>query len=335
MWCRNVRSQLSAYADGELTPAMTQQVRAHLAGCDRCTQEFAGLRSLAALTAAVPLEDVPSALHQRILASLNHAAMTPEPMPMRPMHRSVVPRTWAWAAFATGVVAVACGALQQRPGNTPDLSTRLLAADVTPTAKASDRVATHRATAAEAPKRADQHETAPETSVAMVEAQVEEAPATDKVAEVEATAVAATQSASVPTSKPATPARLVGSTPMPNAERPVPAAVSSSGKLSTEPRVSEPSLPMTSPIMVRESLMAVPGDPIVNNTGPLGPPEPTVSGEKDSPMRMVGMAMETESPGEEDEGLRSFRMFLQENSRSVPQPPATTPVRERRVRKSL
>jgi hypothetical protein len=88
-------------------------------------------------------------------------------------------------------------------------------------------------------------------------------------------------------------------------------------------------------MIARENLMAVPGDPLVNNTGPLGPPEPVGPIEKDSPMRMVGMAMETESPGEEDEGLRNFRMFLQENSRSVPQPPAATPGRERRMRKSL
>jgi len=95
-------------------------------------------------------------------------------------------------------------------------------------------------------------------------------------------------------------------------------------------------VPAAAPVMTtRESVMAVPGDPIVNTTGPLGPPEPVVTAEKEAPNRMVGMAMETESPGEEDEGLRSFRMFLQENSRTVPQPPSATPVRERRMRKSL
>jgi hypothetical protein len=119
------------------------------------------------------------------------------------------------------------------------------------------------------------------------------------------------------------------------AERPQPAAVTPSGKLATEPKGSEPGVTAPTPMMARENLMAMPGDPIVNSTAVPALPDPVVSAEKEPTTRMAGMAIETESPGEEDEGLRSFRMFLQENSRSIPQPPAATPGRERRVRKSL
>jgi len=330
MWCRNVLGQLSAYADGELTPAMTQQVREHLAGCDRCAREHAGLRSLATLTAAIPFEEVPGSLHQRIMASLSQATFAPEPMQVHLPRRSARPLTWAWAAFATGVIAVACGTLQHRSGSTPALATSGRGDEFPRTANVTVPVAPRPSVSAVAPKLADVSAAPLETPTPAIEAKVAGVPEPAPVMELKQPS----ELIDPPSSPPAS-ARLASTTPTPTSERPQPAAVSPSGKLATEPKVSEPGIPVTAPLMARENLMTVPGDPIVNNTGPLGPPEPVVTVEKEAPNRMVGMAMETESPGEEDEGLRSFRMFLQENNRTVPQPPSATPVRERRMRKSL
>ena len=313
---------------------MTQQVRDHLAGCDRCTRDHDSLRSLATLTAAIPFEDVPGSLHQRIMASLNQATFVPEPVQIRAPRRSAAPLTWAWAAFATGVVAVACGTLQHRLGSTPELSTRILAAE-SPALRGAEPTPSGRTGMAVAPNRAEPSITHSTIAAPEVVAQAAEAPEPVTPSTSDQATEAVSPAVSSPRSTPAS-ARLASSTPAPNTERPQPAPISPSGKLASEPRVSEPMVPAAAPVMTtRESVMAVPGDPIVNTTGPLGPPEPVVTAEKEAPNRMVGMAMETESPGEEDEGLRSFRMFLQENSRTVPQPPSATPVRERRMRKSL
>lgn len=333
MWCRNVRSQLSAFADGELTPAMTQQVRDHLAGCEHCTREHTSLRSLATLTAAIPFEEVPGSLHARILASLNQAAVTPEPMPVR-IHRRPAPPMWAWGAFATGVIVVACGALQQRPGHTPARPIDISTAGIAPVPPVAGEATPRKSVSVGVPPHSEQNTASPSAPESTQETQAIAAAEPSSTTDLQPASGAVEQSLGAPASKPMAD-RTASVLPTTSTERPQPAVVNSSGKLATEPRVSEPSVPLTAPMMARENLMAVPGDPIVNNTGPLGPPEPVAAVEKDPTMRMVGMAMETESPGEEDEGLRSFRMFLQENSRSVPQPPAAIPGRERRMRKSL
>jgi anti-sigma factor RsiW len=52
--CQNIRRQLSAYVDGELTPAQRTEVDAHLASCPDCQQEVAELKMLAAGLAALP-----------------------------------------------------------------------------------------------------------------------------------------------------------------------------------------------------------------------------------------------------------------------------------------
>jgi hypothetical protein len=52
--CQDMRAQLSAYVDGELTPAERAEVDAHLASCPNCEQEVAELKTLAAGLAALP-----------------------------------------------------------------------------------------------------------------------------------------------------------------------------------------------------------------------------------------------------------------------------------------
>lgn len=46
MNCNSVREQLSAYMDGEMSPAMAAQVERHLSGCELCTKELAGFKQL-------------------------------------------------------------------------------------------------------------------------------------------------------------------------------------------------------------------------------------------------------------------------------------------------
>ncbi|HVM61895.1 MAG TPA: anti-sigma factor [Verrucomicrobiae bacterium] len=63
--CDIIQPELSAYIDGELTPAQQQRVDAHLAACSSCQQALAELKTLAAGVAALPkLEPTPQLLAQ-------------------------------------------------------------------------------------------------------------------------------------------------------------------------------------------------------------------------------------------------------------------------------
>ncbi len=57
-----LRRQLSAYLDGELTPADTDDVRAHLAQCATCRRELEHLQSVKALLQRLPERPVPQDL---------------------------------------------------------------------------------------------------------------------------------------------------------------------------------------------------------------------------------------------------------------------------------
>jgi hypothetical protein len=108
--------------------------------------------------------------------------------------------------------------------------------------------------------------------------------------------------------------------------------VPTSGRPTTEIRATEPTAINPLAAMAKEGIMAMPGEPPSTGVTPLVPQDPVMPIDKD-PTRMAGMAVEVETPGEEDEGLRTFRMFLHENSRTVPQPPTLRP--RERGRKSL
>lgn len=57
-----VQRQLSAYLDGELTPADADQVRTHLAGCAICREELSRLQSVKSLLQRLPERSVPEEL---------------------------------------------------------------------------------------------------------------------------------------------------------------------------------------------------------------------------------------------------------------------------------
>lgn len=56
---RKVRESLSAYLDGELSPAQARAVESHLAGCGSCREELEGLRSVAHTLRSLPEVDPP------------------------------------------------------------------------------------------------------------------------------------------------------------------------------------------------------------------------------------------------------------------------------------
>lgn len=60
MTCSDMSGRLDEYVDGTLTPDLVRQVEEHLAGCDRCRAELAGLRSILADARALPRTVLPS-----------------------------------------------------------------------------------------------------------------------------------------------------------------------------------------------------------------------------------------------------------------------------------
>lgn len=325
MLCRSVRRLLSAYTDGELSPADACGVKSHLDRCEACAREHTILQRLVSMTSSIPMEEVPATLHERIVMRLAYADL-PGPAPAsRPVRRSPMPRTWAWAAFTVAAAAIMSGALHNRAPRDSRVQLSFPAVEtVSP---------------ADAPKPAPLPEIA----------KTHKEPAAAPASELNATAPSveplrqAEAALDVPVDEPETlptqpvvrklvPERSANAAAIAPADRPQPVTVPTSGRPATEIRATEPTV--TSPIaaMVKESLMAMPGEPLSTGVTPLVPQEPVTVIDKD-PTRMAGMAVEVETPGEEDEGLRSFRMFLYENSRTVPQPPTLRP--RERGRKSL
>lgn len=324
MLCRSVRSLLSAYTDGELSPADACDVRSHLDRCEACTREHSGLSRLISVTSSIPMEEAPASLHDRIVMRLAYVDLPGSVPAARQSRRSPMPRTWAWAAFTVAAAAIMGGAMQNR--SLTDGRTRSGAPTVERVAPVEAPIigsTEAMASAPAQPKRTEKDVAQPDSSIPM------------EVRHAEATVDAGTE-VEVPRSEPVirklVPERLVNATPATPSDRPQPVAVSTAGRLTTEVRVSEPASMSPTAAMAKDGLMAMPGEPLMNGVTPLVPQDPGMPIDKD-PTRMAGMAVEVETPGEEDEGLRSFRMFLQENGRTVPQPPTIRP--RERSRKAL
>jgi len=67
----HVTKRLSAYCNGELSPAEVQQVEAHLSGCARCREELEEIRLGVALASHLEKVPAPESLWQRIEAQLS------------------------------------------------------------------------------------------------------------------------------------------------------------------------------------------------------------------------------------------------------------------------
>ncbi len=102
--------QLSAYLDGELTPADTDGVRAHLAQCAACRRELEHLQSVKALLQRLPERPVPQDLWASIRRQVDRPAR-PFAAPLGDRLRGTFRRPAVAWAVAVLVVALITGAL--------------------------------------------------------------------------------------------------------------------------------------------------------------------------------------------------------------------------------
>ena len=71
-----IEQQLSAYLDGELTPAETAGVRAHLAECDACRAELEELRAGKDLLGRLRAMEPPPGFETSLLAKISRPSRT-------------------------------------------------------------------------------------------------------------------------------------------------------------------------------------------------------------------------------------------------------------------
>ncbi|MBI4544096.1 MAG: mycothiol system anti-sigma-R factor [Gemmatimonadetes bacterium] len=68
--CHQVMAQLWAYIDGELTPELNEQVRAHLEMCARCYPQYDFERAFLAFLQRMASEPVPAGLRRKVFEQL-------------------------------------------------------------------------------------------------------------------------------------------------------------------------------------------------------------------------------------------------------------------------
>ena len=351
MWCRNVRNELSAFADGELPLAAARAVEEHLVQCERCAEEHKSLRKLVAVTRAIPQEDLPAGLQERILARLAYtspeaqgAAAPAAQGVVRSYQRRLLPGPWAWPAFAGATAALALGFACSQAG----------------LPRASESPAELQAATSQAAPR-------PEVKVA-VEPDRKTEPRRDPLAAPRPHPTESAPVASHPADADQEPAATIASAPIRLVSRTEPAvrvekstAPAKAAPVSRENRLQPPSvLPVEKsgseklagekPVLdvraeepVAPAAPAVPpakpagtGEPGVSSPGPVVQPEVMATAPaRDPATRMAGMMPDMAAPAEDEEGVRQLRKFFEDRNRAVPQPPPAIPNRDRRMRKSL
>jgi hypothetical protein len=314
MWCRQVRGQLSAYADGELSAAERRGVEEHLGRCEQCSREHASLRNLVRLTACIPAEEAPSSLHTGIMMRLAYAEAPRSTVARRTSSagmRLSVFNPWMWSA-ATGAAAVlVMGLVQQHPGSAPP--------------------------PAGAPKASPKEQSAlrPSPGARVGAGQAEGVSPSEESARRPAGASAARPPRIVEASTPAippalddkqkgrSPARMhiARKTGLDRLERPQPLTPAIASKLAQDPKTAEPQDVAPAP---NPGIMAIVPD-VPDADKPAGMAQQmeaiTAAMDKDGATRMAGMPSQMEIPSDEDEGVRGLRMFLEERNKTVPQPP--------------
>lgn len=70
LYCHDVMAQLWAYIDEELTPERTEQVRAHLAMCERCFPQFNFHRTFVMFIGAVQEKKLPRRVRRGVFQRL-------------------------------------------------------------------------------------------------------------------------------------------------------------------------------------------------------------------------------------------------------------------------
>ena len=77
MKCEETGLQLSEFLDRTLDSDYLRNVREHLAGCPRCSEELAGLAECRRLVSSLPLVEPPVGLISRVMADVREAAHRP------------------------------------------------------------------------------------------------------------------------------------------------------------------------------------------------------------------------------------------------------------------
>lgn len=90
---------LSAYLDGETTADETKRVVAHLASCDRCSDEMSDIHAARGALRSLPVLDMPADVFERL-------GVSPTVVPIRKR-----PLTWVAAAAAAILIFVATATL--------------------------------------------------------------------------------------------------------------------------------------------------------------------------------------------------------------------------------
>ena len=133
MNCDQARPLLGAYHDGELEPALRDEVATHVAGCEACARSLARHRLLGdALRTHAPRAEAPAALHDWARAAVRgDAGVRPISVPQVAPARAAWGRSgWLYAAFALAAcVAVVAGVAPQLAGRDA-LARELVAAHV-------------------------------------------------------------------------------------------------------------------------------------------------------------------------------------------------------------
>ncbi len=152
MWCRSIRTQLSAYADGELPALERSQVEEHLTSCSVCGRELAQIRRVSRLTSLVPEEEMPSSLRSRITGSLTFAPATGDAIPGRSGRMFCFALPILGGALAAGIVGMVPHSPTQ-PTGPPSASTAVTVNAGIAREREADAGAAPASTAPRRPKR--------------------------------------------------------------------------------------------------------------------------------------------------------------------------------------
>jgi anti-sigma-K factor RskA len=111
----DVHTLIGAYALDAVDEADREAFERHLARCDSCREEVAGLRRTALRLGEVAAVAPPRAVRERVLAEVRGTPQVRDAVPARPPARPAAPdarsRVWLVAASVLAVLALGAGAL--------------------------------------------------------------------------------------------------------------------------------------------------------------------------------------------------------------------------------
>lgn len=105
MLCKDVQKQLQEHLDGQLCPAESQAVDAHLTACVTCQQELALLRQVDDALATLPLLEEPAGFMARAMAQVRATEKAPsQPLPAFRLRWEDMVVSFAFAGAMTTVL---------------------------------------------------------------------------------------------------------------------------------------------------------------------------------------------------------------------------------------